>query len=238
VTSEDEFWSVLRALWSPPADPRLAGLLPRDAHTLAGFYACLKAYVEDTPRAREGVIQPGALVAGDVVSSGPGSVIEAGAVIHESCRLVLGPRSRIRSGAVLRDEVVMGADCLIGAHCEVTRSVILGPRSYLGHFVYAGDSIIGADCIVAGNVMIANTKVDKGPISVKFGGRKIDSGRSHLGALVGDSVSFGASTTLCPGAVVLPGLRLPPAVVLYGTIDGRRRDALVERFFATWDGDD
>jgi UDP-3-O-[3-hydroxymyristoyl] glucosamine N-acyltransferase len=57
---------------------------------------------------------------------GVDSHIESGAVIHKSCRLILGARSVVRAGAVLRDEVVVGSDCLVGAHCEVVRSVLLG----------------------------------------------------------------------------------------------------------------
>src|SRR4029077_9934104 len=145
------------------------------------------------------------------------SVIEAGAIVHDSCRLILGPRSRVRSGAVLRDEVVVGRDCLIGVHCEVVRSLILGPGSMLGHFIYLADSIIGRDVMVAGNVMVANTTVEKGRVvQLSYRGIKVDSGRSHLGVLVGDGVRFSASTTVCPGCVVAPGLALPPHVVLYG----------------------
>jgi acetyltransferase-like isoleucine patch superfamily enzyme len=73
---------------------------------------------------------------------------------------------------------------------------------------------------------------------MKFRGDFIDSGRTHFGALIGDGVRFGASTLLGPGCVVLPGLSLPPGVVLYGTIDSRRRASLMRRFFSTWDLDD
>ncbi len=178
---------------------------------------------------------PRACVDGEIVSMGPGSVIEPGAVLHSSCRLILGARSIVRAGAVLRDEVVVGPDCLIGVHCEVVRSVILGPFSYLGHFNYVADSIIGRDVNVAGNFMVANTTVTKrGSIPMIHEGVKIASGRTHLGALVGDGVRFGASTTVCPGCIVMPGVTLPPGVTLYGTIDATRRRALMRQFSRTW----
>jgi UDP-N-acetylglucosamine diphosphorylase / glucose-1-phosphate thymidylyltransferase / UDP-N-acetylgalactosamine diphosphorylase / glucosamine-1-phosphate N-acetyltransferase / galactosamine-1-phosphate N-acetyltransferase len=239
VTLRDDFWAKIRSLWAPPDDARLGRLLPSDAATLAGFYSSLKAFLAETPRAASGFVDPGAVVRGVILSRGADSVIEAGAIVHDSCRLVLGPGSRVRSGAILREEVVVGPRCVIGAHCELARTVVLGPDSYLGHYVYAGDSIFGRDVNVAGNVFVANTKVRKdGSVSMKYRGERIDSGRTHLGALVGDGVRFGASTLLCPGSVVLPGLNLPPAVVLYGTIDAARRDALMQRFFSTWDLDD
>ena len=239
MTHRDDLWEVIRHLWATPEDAALARLLPRDAATLAGFHTSLKAFVAQAPRAAAGFVEPGAIVRGQILFLGADSVVEAGAVIHESCRLVLGPGSRVRAGAILRDEVVVGPRCMIGAHCEVARTIVLGPNSFLGHYVYAGDTIVGRDVNLAGNVFVANTKTtDGGAVRMKFRGDFVDSGRTHFGALIGDGVRFGASTLLCPGCVVLPGLSLPPGVVLYGTIDSARRDGLMRRFFSTWDLDD
>ena len=225
----------IRELWTAPAEPA-ARILPRDAQTLSGFYAALQQLVADAPRRVLGRIDPAAIVRGEIVSMGRDSVIEAGAIVHESCRLILGPGSRVRSGAVLRDEVVVGADCLIGVQCEVVRSVILGPATYVGHFVFLADSILGREVNVAGNVVTANTPVRPGRgVNLRYRGERIDSGRSHLGVLAGDGVRLGASTTICPGCVITPGLALPPHVVLYGTIDAVRREALMRRFFTEWD---
>jgi NDP-sugar pyrophosphorylase family protein len=166
-------------------------------------------------------------------------VIEAGAVIDATCRLVLGAGCRVRAGAVLRDEVVIGDDCLIGAHCEVARSVLLGPQTNLGHHCYVGDSVIGSHVNVSGNFWVANTMLKpRGSVRMKFAGERFESGRTHFGVLAGNGVRFGGSTTTCPGCIVLPDLQLPPGVVLYGTIDAARRDALMRRFFEMWDSND
>jgi acetyltransferase-like isoleucine patch superfamily enzyme len=216
-------------------DHPLAPLLPRDRESLQHFYDRLRAFVAAAPRIRDGLVDPRACVDGEIISMGQGSVIEGGAIVHPSCRLMLGARSTVRAGAVLRDEVVVGPDCMIGVHCEVVRSVILGPFTYLGHFNYVADSIIGGDVNVAGNLMMANTTLTRRrSIPLVHRGVKTDSGRSHLGALVGDGVRFGASTTVCPGCIVLPGLTLPPGVTLYGTIDAPRRRALMRHFSRTW----
>jgi NDP-sugar pyrophosphorylase family protein len=233
MTGESVF-DLISSLWDVAGGEALAKILPRDSESLTDFYPRLKQFVAGHDRRRDGSVDPEAILRGEIVSMGEGSAIEAGAVIHESCRLVLGPRSRVRSGAVLRDEVVVGADCLIGVHCEVVRSVVLGPGSALGHLVFLADSIVGRDVIVAGHVMMANTTLRKGPVHLKYRGERIDSGRTYLGALVGDRVRLGASSTLCPGCVVAPGLALPPQAVLYGTIDSERRDRLMAHFFAAW----
>ena len=237
-TSPTSVFDVIRTLWQAPPDDTLGALLPRDRESLQNFYDRLRTFVAAAPRSCEGVIDPRACIDGDIISMGPGSVIESGAIVQASCRLILGARSTVRAGAVLRDEVVVGPDCLIGVHCEVVRSVILGPRTYLGHFNYVADSIIGSDVLVSGNVMVANTTLTRrGSIPLIHHGVKTDSGRSHLGALVGDGVRFGASTTVCPGCIVLPGLSLPPSVTLYGTVDAARRRALMRHFSTTWAAD-
>lgn len=233
--SAEALFGLMRSLWQRPSDDALAALLPRDAPSLAGFYERFRHFVGAFPRALEGTVEDGALVRGDVIAMGPGSVIEAGAVVHASCRLILGAGSRVRAGAVLRDEVVVGPDSLIGVHCEVVRSLLLGPRTWLGHFVYLADSIVGRDSMLAGGVLVANSPVRAGrEIRLRHAGQSIASGRTHLGALIGDGVRFGAATTVCPGSIVAPGLELPPQVVLHGTVDAARRDALFRRFFATW----
>lgn len=225
--------SALRNLWAPMPDERLDAILPRQFEQLPNFYPRLKDYIASVERSARGTIDPQAVVRGEIVSMGEGSVIEAGATVHESCRLVLGARCRVRTGALLRDEVVIGDDCLIGANCEVTRSVI-GPSSALGHFDFVADSIIGTNVIVAGYIGFANTKLGKDEVSFRVGGEKIATGRSHLGGLVGDGVRFGAFTTICPGTIVMPRLEIPPSVVLLGLVDEERRKKLLADFFERW----
>jgi UDP-N-acetylglucosamine diphosphorylase / glucose-1-phosphate thymidylyltransferase / UDP-N-acetylgalactosamine diphosphorylase / glucosamine-1-phosphate N-acetyltransferase / galactosamine-1-phosphate N-acetyltransferase len=228
-------FELIRSLWSGPIDPTLRDLLPTDPLRLAHFYDRLRQYVTNAPRSCAGTIDPAACVQGEIVATGLGSVIEAGALVHRSCRLILGPNSVVRAGAVLRDEVVIGPNCMVGVHCEVARSVLLGPSTELGHFVYLADSLLGARVMVAGNTWVANTTVGQAKtIPIIWDGRKVDSGRSHLGMLVGDGVRFGASTTVCPGCIVTPGLVLPPSVTLDGIIDPGRRRALMRQFANTW----
>lgn len=235
IGTEHEIFATLRTLWEvDPAHP-VAPILPRDPESLSEFYPRLRALVSAAPRSMAGRIDPQAIVQGEIVSMGPGSVIEAGAIIHSSCRLIAGANCTIRAGAVLRDEVVMGDDCIVGVNCEVVRCVLLGPNTHLGHFVFVGDSILGRDALLSGNIWVSNTTTTRGgKIHLYLHGHKIDSGRSHLGVLLGDGARLGASTTICAGCVVLPRLSLPPSVTLHGTIDGSRRHRLMRRFFETW----
>jgi UDP-3-O-[3-hydroxymyristoyl] glucosamine N-acyltransferase len=228
-------FELIRSLWTGAPELPLAELLPTDPESLGNFYQRLREQVAAAPRVCAGFVDPAACVQGEIVAMGPGSVIEAGAIIHRSCRLILGANSVVRAGAVLRDEVVVGPDSMVGVHCEVVRSLLLGPSTQLGHFVYLADSILGGHVMVAGNTWVANRTVGQADtIALIYDGHRVDSGRSHLGVLVGDGVRFGASTTVCPGCIVLPGLTLPPSVTLEGVIDGRRRRLLMRHFSTTW----
>ena len=225
---------ALRRLWPGVTDAALRALLPQDLDSLRDFYPRLQQFVADAPRRREGTIDPAAIVRGEVVSMGAGSAIEAGAIIHESCRLVLGPNSRVRAGSLLRDEVVAGADCLIGAHCDVARTVLLDGAA-LGHSIVFNDSIAGARSLLSAFIAAANTHLTPGKeISIRTRTGSVPTGRKYLGALLGDGVRIGSTASLSPGTIVLPELTIPSGAVLLGIIDAAWRHQLMADFFARW----
>jgi NDP-sugar pyrophosphorylase family protein len=235
MTPEDEVERALIALWPSATDGPLRDLLPRDLVSLRDFYERLQQFVRNAPRSLEGTIDPAAIVRGDVISMGPGSVIEAGAIIHESCKLILGPGSRVRAGSLLRDEVVAGADCLIGSHCDVARSVLAGPDTALGHSIVFNDSIAGARVLLSAFIGAANTHLTPGrEIGIRTRAGRAATGRTYLGALLGDGVRIGSNATLSPGTIVMPGLTIPPAAVLLGIVDAARRARLFRDFFRDW----
>lgn len=227
---------LVTTLWPSAGDAAIRELLPRDIASLRDFYPRLQRYVSNGTRECHGTIDPQAIVRGEIVSMGAGSVIEAGAIIHESCRLILGPRSRIRAGAVLRDEVVIGSDCLIGANCDITRSVLLGPETAFGHSVIFNDSIAGAGVMLSAYVGLANTHLKKGKeISIRTPAGAVPTGRTYLGSLIGDGVRVGPNVNFSPGTIVLPNLELPPGSSLLGIIDAAHRERLMRDFFERWD---
>jgi NDP-sugar pyrophosphorylase family protein len=226
--------AALRELWPSVSDGALRELLPRDLQSLRDFYPRLQQYVADAPRRLEGTIDSDAIVRGDVIAMGPGSTIEAGAIVDESCRLILGANSRVRAGSLLRDEVVAGADCLIGAHCDVARCVLLDGAA-LGHSIVFNDSIAGGRALLSAFIGAANTHLTPGKeISIRTASGSVPTGRTYLGALLGDGVRIGSNTALSPGTIVLPGLTIPSGAVLIGIIDAVRREQLMHDFFERW----
>ncbi len=226
--------AVLGTLWKRPDDDAFAELLPTTWEQAFALSERLRAHVDAAPRRLEGTVDSAAIVRGEIVSMGPGSVIEAGAIVHESCRLVLGQGSRLRSTSLVRDDVVIGPGCLVGAYCELARA-ILGAGTALGHWVFVADSILGADSMLGGAAFLANSALTKGrTIRVSTPEMRFDSKCLHLGVLSGDGVRFGVQALASPGTIIAPGLEVPPRVVLNGYVDAARIKVLRRRFMNEW----
>lgn len=230
----NEVESALRQLWPSVTGEALRALLPHDLESLRDFYPRFQQFVASAPRQLKGTVDSAAIVRGDLISMGSGSEIEAGAIIHESCRLILGPNSRVRAGSLLRDEVLAGANCLIGSHCDVARSVLLDGAA-LGHSIVFNDSVAGARTLLSAFIGAANTHLTPGKeISIRTRTGSVATGRKYLGALLGDGVRIGSTAVLSPGTIVLPELTIPSGAVLIGIVDAARREQLMRGFFERW----
>jgi len=166
--------------------------------------------LQDWTFGREGTVEPGAVLDGDV-AVGPGSVVRTGTVIEGPC--AIGRDCRIGPHAYIRGATSIGNDCHIGHCSEVKNSVIL-PGTKIPHFNYVGDSIIGSSCNLGAGTKIANLRHDRKP--VKACGRS--TGRVKFGAIVGDGVSFGINCSVNAGSVVGSNCRFAPQSSVHGCI--------------------
>jgi UDP-N-acetylglucosamine diphosphorylase/glucosamine-1-phosphate N-acetyltransferase len=166
--------------------------------------------LQDWTFEREGTVEPGAVLEGDV-AVGPGSVVRAGTVIEGPC--VIGRDCRIGPHAYLRGPTSIGNGCHVGHCSEVKNSVILAGTK-IPHFNYVGDSIIGSSCNLGAGTKIANLRNDRAP--VKACGRS--TGRVKFGAIVGDGVSFGINCSVNAGSVVGSNSRFAPQSYVHGCI--------------------
>jgi UDP-N-acetylglucosamine diphosphorylase/glucosamine-1-phosphate N-acetyltransferase len=166
--------------------------------------------LEDWTFSREGTVEPGAVLEGDV-AVGPGSVIRTGTVIEGPC--AIGRDCRIGPHAYIRGATSIGNDCHVGHCSEVKNSVIL-TGTKIPHFNYVGDSIIGSSCNLGAGTKIANLRNDRTP--VKACGRS--TGRVKFGAIVGDGVSFGINCSVNAGSVVGSNCRFAPQSYIHGCI--------------------
>jgi UDP-N-acetylglucosamine diphosphorylase / glucose-1-phosphate thymidylyltransferase / UDP-N-acetylgalactosamine diphosphorylase / glucosamine-1-phosphate N-acetyltransferase / galactosamine-1-phosphate N-acetyltransferase len=175
---------------------------------------------ENARRDLRGEVDRRAIVEGDVIVE-PGAIIEPGAHIEGPALICAG--ARIRSNAYLRDHVVIGRGAKIGHCTEVTRSIVMA-RSMATHMVFLGDSIVGSDVNIGSSCVTANLRVDRvvtepatQEISVLVDGRRIPTGQTKFGAVIGDRTRIPALLSLAPGTLLGAGTVIFPRTQIGGT---------------------
>jgi len=165
---------------------------------------------------------------------------------HRVCGLVengahlIGPvtvaeSARIRSGAYIEgpafidEESDIGPNCHIrpytsigkkvrvGNACEIKNSIIMD-NAHIGHLSYVGDSILGEDCNLGAGTITANYRLDVGTIKMMVKDKIVDSGRTKLGAILGDNVKAGINALFMPGIKVGNNSWIGPNVVVYNDV--------------------
>jgi bifunctional UDP-N-acetylglucosamine pyrophosphorylase/glucosamine-1-phosphate N-acetyltransferase len=142
----------------------------------------------------------GSLTAGKGTEILPGTVIEGAVVIGNDCKI--GPN------AYLRGVVYIGNNCHVGIS-EVKNSIILD-NSNVPHFNYVGDSIIGENVNLGAGTKVANLRHDNKSIKISINGRKIDSRRRKLGALIGSGTKTGINSSINCGVFVKNNSKIMP----------------------------
>ena len=139
---------------------------------------------------------------GECISIAPGCQIEPGAVIVGPA--ILDEGVEIRTGAYVRQNVVLGAGSMVGAHSEVKGSILL-PGAKAPHQAYVGDSILGRDVNLGAGTICSNVKNVGREVSFRAGGETIHTGLRKFGAILGDGCKTGCNTVLNPGVLMGPG---------------------------------
>jgi NDP-sugar pyrophosphorylase family protein len=145
------------------------------------------------------------VIAGYIVKDGiaihPTARIEAGAIVKAPA--LIGPDCRIAAHAYLRGGVALAAAVVIGPGSEVKSSLILS-GSALAHLNFVGDSVIGGGVNLEAGAVVANhwnERIDKA-IHVRIDERRIATGVSKFGAVIGDNTRIGANAVLSPGTIL------------------------------------
>ena len=174
-------------------------------------------YMKNNIEAIEGTIEDNVTINGSL-HLGRGSVIKSGTCIEgevwigENC--TIGPNAYIRGGTVL-----CGLN-KIGAATEVKNTIFLkGAKA--PHHNYVGDSIIGEQSNLGSGTKIANLRFDKKTIEVIHKGKKIDSGRRKLGAVIGSNVSTGINASINAGSIIGNDVRIGPNTLVSGTYESK-----------------
>jgi NDP-sugar pyrophosphorylase family protein len=147
-------------------------------------------------------LHPGVHLLGDRIFIAEGCTVEPGAVIVGPA--VIAPGVSIRTGAYVRQNVILGEGAMVGAHSEVKGSVLL-PGAKAPHQAYVGDSILGRDVNLGAGTICSNVKNIGREVSFRAGGEVVRTGLRKFGAVLGDGAKTGCNTVLNPGVLMGPG---------------------------------
>ncbi len=162
----------------------------------------------------EGRIEPGATLQG-AVAIGAGTVVRSGSYIEGP--VVIGKNCDIGPNCFVRKYSAIGDRCRIGHAVEIKNSIIM-PGCHIAHLSYVGDTVAGEGCSMGAGTITANLRHDGKNIGSLVKGKKVDSGRRKLGAILGDNVHTGIHTSLYPGAKIWPELTTLPGQAVRGDL--------------------
>jgi len=147
-------------------------------------------------------------------------VIEEGATIMEGVRIkgacYIGRNAVIGNNALLRNQVDVEENCVIGAYMEVKNSLIF--RGATTHSGFIGDSIVGENCRIAAQFCTGNVRLDRKEVEAVVKGEKLDTGKTHLGAMIGKNTNIGIKSSTMPGVIIGKNAVIGPSTVVMKNI--------------------
>lgn len=149
-------------------------------------------------------------------------VIEKGAKVFENAVIkgpaYIGTNSVIGNNALIRDHSVIEKEVTIGANSEVKNS-IFQPDSSM-HSGFIGDSIIGRNTKIGAETVTANrnfrSEDGREDIESDLIGKDYSksTGRTFMGAIIGDGVDIGVNVSLMPGIQIGSNSKVGPGTVV------------------------
>ena len=147
-------------------------------------------------------LHPGVHLLGDRIFMAPDCSVEPGAVIVGPA--IIGRGVSIRTGAYVRQNVILGDGSMVGAHSEVKGSILL-PGAKAPHQAYVGDSILGRNVNLGAGTICSNVKNIGREVTFRAGDEVVKTGLRKFGAVLGDDAKTGCNTVLNPGVLMGPG---------------------------------
>ena len=176
-----------------------------------------EVYMKNISNKNRGIIEDNVTIKGDLYL-GENSIIKSGTYIEgpvwigKDC--IIGPNAYLRTGTVL-----CGSN-KVGASSEIKNSILM-KGSKAPHHNYVGDSIIGNNSNLGSGTKIANLRLDKNTINVVHQGKKVDSGRRKLGAIIGDNVNTGINASINAGTILGSHVKIGPNASVSGTYESQ-----------------
>lgn len=145
------------------------------------------------------IVEEGATIKGSTYIEGP---------VYIGREVSIGPNSYIRPFTSIEEKAH------IGFAVEVKESIIL-ENVHAAHLTYIGDSIVGENTNLGAGTLIANLRFDDKTVKMNIDGKRIDTGRRKMGAVIGGYVKTGVNASIMPGVKVGSYSIIYPGVVVY-----------------------
>jgi UDP-N-acetylglucosamine diphosphorylase/glucosamine-1-phosphate N-acetyltransferase len=140
------------------------------------------------------------------VSIGPGAVVQAFTRLEGPC--AVGAGSVVQAGTRVRAGTTIGPQCRVGG--EIESSILLG-YSNKYHDGFLGHSYLGEWVNLAAGTHTSDLRCDYLPVGVRIDGEEVSTGRTKVGAIVGDHAKTGLGVLLNCGTVIGPFAQVLPA---------------------------
>ena len=172
----------------------------------------LKSHIAPTASIGKNVVINGKVYVGE------NAVIGDNTVISGSC--FIGDKCKIGASNVLRGPVNLENEVVTGAFTEIKNSLIQkGTHIHSGYF---GDSVVGENCRFGAGFVTANRRIDRGNIKSQVKGKKLDTGLTHLGTVIGDKTCFGVHSGTMPGILIGSGCLIGPGTLIFENIEDNK----------------
>ncbi len=169
-------------------------------------------------RADSAWISPAAHVEGDVRVGSNAKIFEF-AVVKGPC--YVGEDCVVGTHALVRDYTDLEPGTVIGAHAEAARCLFqAGASTHSGYF---GDSIFDRKARVGAGTVTANVAVHRGEIKTTVKGERIGTGRTSLGAVVGEDTQLGINVSTMPGVLVGAHSFVAPGITVEANVPANAR---------------
>ena len=153
------------------------------------------------------------------VHIGSNTKIQDNTVIEGPC--FIGDNCVIGHSNVLRGPLNIENNVITGAFCEIKHSVV-GEGCHI-HSGFIGDSVIGKNCRIAAGFISANRRLDRGEINVVVKDKKINTGLTYLGVVIGENTGIGIHSGTMPGVLIGSNCVIGPGTQIFKNVpDGQR----------------
>jgi bifunctional UDP-N-acetylglucosamine pyrophosphorylase/glucosamine-1-phosphate N-acetyltransferase len=154
-------------------------------------------------------------------------IIEDGATVYENAVIkgpvYIGENATVGNNSLVRDHVAIEENATVGASSEVKTS-IFQPGSSM-HSGFIGDSIVGRNSSIGAGTITANREFpedgERPDVESDLIQKDYDknTGRSYMGAVIGDNVDIGVNVSLMPGVQIGSDAKIGPGTVVHENVE-------------------